>query len=167
MIVTSGYGIRDYGFDVLLKALSRSDELLTTCSVVVCLYNTYDERYLVEIEELVSKLPNAIICRDLTAAEFSLVVSASDVYVRATIRDGDAVAIREAAHYGKSVIASDCVVRPHGCQLFRTGDAESLAEALRLVLRDPRAGIVATDGNVNERYIDLYRRCLDSCRGQM
>ena len=50
--------------------------------------------------------------------------------MRATDRDGDAVAIREASYFGKTVIASDCVERPSGTILFRTGDAESLAGAL-------------------------------------
>jgi glycosyltransferase involved in cell wall biosynthesis len=167
LLVSSGYGIRDYGFDVILNALSRSEELQAGCSVAICLYNTYDEDYVGELEESASRLPGVTIFRDLSAAEFGSLLAVADVYVRATNRDGDAVAIREAAHYGKPVVASDCVVRPDGCRMFRTGAPESLAEALRAVLSDARVGIVATDGKVTDRYIDLYRRCLDGPRRQM
>jgi glycosyltransferase involved in cell wall biosynthesis len=146
--------------------LSRSEELQAGCSVAICLYNTYDDNYVGELEESASRLPGVTIFRDLSAAEFGSLLALADAYVRATNRDGDAVAIREAAHYGKPVVASDCVVRPDGCRLFRTGDPESLSEALRAVLRDAGAGIVATDGKVTDRYIDLYRRCLDGPRRQ-
>jgi glycosyltransferase involved in cell wall biosynthesis len=166
LLVSSGYGIRDYGFDVILNALSRSQELQAGCSVAICLYNTYDEDYVGELEESASRLPGVTIFRDLSAAEFGSLLAVADAYVRATNRDGDAVAIREAAHYGKPVVASDCVVRPDGCRLFRTGDPESLTEALRAILSDARAGIVATDAKVADRYLDLYRRCLDGRRRQ-
>jgi glycosyltransferase involved in cell wall biosynthesis len=156
-LVTSGYGIRDYGFEVLIQALSQHEELRSTCALTLCLYNTYDESYVREIEQLMAKLPHARMHRDLTPAAFSRVLSEADIYVRATTRDGDAVAIREAAHYKKAIVASDCVIRPEGCQIFRTGDPDALADALISVMNDPQAGRVRGDDDVRSRYLNLYR----------
>ncbi|MCL4779480.1 MAG: glycosyltransferase family 4 protein [Gammaproteobacteria bacterium] len=160
LLVTSGYGIRDYGFDVLIKALLNHGQLGTDCTLALCLYNTYDETYVSELEQLLAKLPHARIYRDLTPAAFSKMLSGADIYVRATTRDGDAVAIREAAHYKKAIVASDCVVRPPGCQVFRTGDPDALADALTAVMSDPQAGRVRGDEDVRARYLSLYRRVI-------
>ncbi len=60
----------------------------------------------------------------------------ADVYVRATLDDGDAVSVREALHLGKPVVASDAVGRPTGCLTFRTADADDLARVLLEVAAD-------------------------------
>lgn len=46
----------------------------------------------------------------------------SDIFVRATLSDGDAISLREALSSGVPSLASDAVARPPGCVTFRTGD---------------------------------------------
>lgn len=162
VIVSSGYAIREYGFEVLLGVLAECEELGAGYSVALCLYNTYDDDYLRELEALIEKVSCVRVFRDLSPAEFSAVLSSADLYVRATRRDGDAVAIREAAHYGKPVLASDCVVRPTGCRIFHTDDHGSLGEALRAELHAPPVGVEAQGDDTKMRYLNLYQRC----RGQ-
>lgn len=54
-----------------------------------------------------------------------------NVYLRATVTDGDSVSVREALHFGLTVIATDLPGRPEGCKTYPKGDR---AELLRLCL---------------------------------
>lgn len=53
-----------------------------------------------------------------------------DGMIRATSTDGDAISIKEALYLGKDVIATDCVDRPKGVNLFKYDDSTSLLNAL-------------------------------------
>jgi glycosyltransferase involved in cell wall biosynthesis len=50
----------------------------------------------------------------------------SDLFVRPTNTDGDAVSIREALHFGVPTLASDVSPRPQGTVLFRNRDVDDL-----------------------------------------
>jgi glycosyltransferase involved in cell wall biosynthesis len=156
-LVASGYGMPHYGFHVILDALER-DPVEARTGLIVCAYNSYDERYMAELAA--RRNVACRIVRDLDPAEFAWILQRCDAYVRATDRDGDAVAIREAAYFGKAVIASDCVERPAGTLLFRTGDAGSLGSALE-TLRHGGAARVRDDGAAGlAALLEVYREAL-------
>jgi len=50
------------------------------------------------------------------------ILKISDIFIRSSITDGDANAIREALYLNKIVIASNCVQRPSECLLYKTLD---------------------------------------------
>lgn len=58
------------------------------------------------------------------------VIRDSDVFVRPTTADGDAISIREALSLGVRCVASDVSVRPEGVRIFRGGDVEGLVKAV-------------------------------------
>jgi glycogen synthase len=154
LVVTSGYGVAHYGFTTLLDALDRSSAAL---GAAFFLYNTFDEDY---VEGILRRAASSsrVVLRNCSAAEFAGALKLADVYVRATDRDGDAVAIREAAALGARIVASDAVRRPPGCELFTTGDAESLTAALERIWTDERAGRVTIDtGATSDAILGLYR----------
>ncbi len=151
VVVLSGYGLPLYGFHTLIDAVKSDRELVQGYSVVVCLYNTYDEEYVQNLKQSLEDLPSALLFRDLNPREFATVLGNADIYVRPTDRDGDAVAIREALWMGKSVIASDCVERPEGVTVFRTGDVADLREKLIAQRRSESADSRSSD----------YRRIAD------
>lgn len=134
ILVTSGYGQEHYGYHHIAAALEVLGEKTRGMNLVVCLYNSYDERYLEIIERRLSSIINLTIFKDLWPDEFSYILSKSDVYIRATDRDGDSVAIREAAYFGKKVVASSAVNRPDGAILFKLGDPGDLAGAINKAL---------------------------------
>jgi glycogen synthase len=68
------------------------------------------------------------------------VLETSDVFVRPTRADGDAVTVREALALGCRVVASDVGHRPPGCLLFPTGDAVALAARLVEAARPAPSG---------------------------
>lgn len=65
---------------------------------------------------------------------FVKLVERSDLVVRATNTDGDALTIREALYLGKPVIASDVVQRPEGTILFENRNPEDLFEKINETL---------------------------------
>lgn len=64
------------------------------------------------------------------------VVARSQVFLRPTRTDGDAVSVREALGLGIPVLASDAAPRPAGTVLHRAGDGRQLAEQIEGVLAD-------------------------------
>jgi glycogen(starch) synthase len=65
---------------------------------------------------------------------------ASDVTVRSTFVDGDAITVREALAFGVPVVASDTDFRPEGVTIFRRGDVSDLVAKLDQVLARPVGG---------------------------
>jgi glycosyltransferase involved in cell wall biosynthesis len=50
--------------------------------------------------------------------DFVNIIQISDVLIRATLKDGDSISIKEALYFGKVVFATDCVDRPEGVITF-------------------------------------------------
>jgi glycosyltransferase involved in cell wall biosynthesis len=123
----------EYGFDVLLAALARlkRDHPGLGCLVMgsgeeeAAARRTVRERGMAEWVLLTGDLPHAL-CRTLIAR--------SDVFVRPTLADGDALSVREALALGVPVVASDAAGRPPGTVLFPRGDAAALAARVDEVL---------------------------------
>ncbi|MDR2149058.1 MAG: glycosyltransferase [Tannerella sp.] len=61
---------------------------------------------------------------------FINILKISNVFVRATTSDGDSLSVREALYLNIKVIASDCVDRPKGCLIYKTGNEESFINCL-------------------------------------
>ncbi len=61
---------------------------------------------------------------------FVQLIQQSDIVIRPTNTDGDALTVREGLFLGKAVIASDVVMRPEGTKLFSNRNANSLAEMI-------------------------------------
>ena len=69
---------------------------------------------------------------------FVNLVAESDIVLRPTNTDGDALTIREGLFLGKTVLASDVVSRPEGTVLFKTRDKQDLFEKLILAIHNVR-----------------------------
>jgi glycosyltransferase involved in cell wall biosynthesis len=70
----------------------------------------------------------------LGGCNFAPVLAASDLFLRPTNTDGDALSIREAIHLNVPVLASNCVIRPEGTRLFRNRDIDDLERVTREML---------------------------------
>ena len=158
-IVSSGYGQRYYGFDVLIDALSGPD-LRDRVNLVVVMYGSIDSSYRERIRAKLCGLSSTLFLQDLNAAEFHTVLSRSDIYVRATDRDGDSLAVREALACRVVTVASDCVFRPDGVHLFRSGSAAALTRVLQTIVDGEIAPVTTDIGNVEywSPIRDLYVR---------
>lgn len=65
-------------------------------------------------------------------------IERSDLFVRPTLFDGDAISVREALALGVPTVASDVGFRPPGTRLFKPGDVADLALQIDRALREDR-----------------------------
>ena len=68
----------------------------------------------------------------LSEIDFSFidVIKLSDCLIRSTTTDGDSLSIHEAFFLKKNVIASDCVIRPDHCILYKNNDFKHLKKKI-------------------------------------
>jgi len=75
-----------------------------------------------------------LLCGDVPHKVALQAISRSDVMLRTTLYDGDAVSVREALYFGTPVIASDNGMRPPGVRLVPSADLDALSDAIREAL---------------------------------
>jgi len=154
LVTTSGFLMPLYNFDVLLDILPQLDA--ARYHFCFAFYGQTDPAYEARILRRLGKFANVTILRDQPSDVFLGLLAASDLYVRTTVTDGDALTIREALDLGIEVFATDCVQRPAACRLFRHDDAASLL-ALFAQPRAPRSRAQAAGGISNvQRVLELY-----------
>lgn len=158
LLLTSGYGTKQYGFELVLEAVERVQKQGINTGLVIVIYSKFDKSYLKSIAQQTSRVRNVVILENLTPEEFSMLQTMCDIYIRATLTDGDAVAIREAAMSGCRIAASDCVPRPKGCALFSSGSSDSLALTLQYMFVQHEYGRLVEDRSRDrtEEIISLY-----------
>jgi glycosyltransferase involved in cell wall biosynthesis len=149
LVLTSGYLTPLYNYDVLIDCIEELAE--EDFHIVFAFYHTVDENYSTHILKRLSQFKNITILRDKTPEVFVSIMSVVDVYVRSTLTDGDAVAIREALAYGKIVLASDCVERPKEAHLF--SDNKALLDLLVQI----SANTLPTQASSTESYFDAIK----------
>ncbi|MDC4227939.1 MAG: glycosyltransferase [Candidatus Manganitrophus sp.] len=69
----------------------------------------------------------------------------SDLFVRPTLFDGDAISVREALALGVPTVASDVGFRPHGTRRFKPGDIADLALQIDRALQEDRPSAAAEE----------------------
>ena len=86
-------------------------------------------------------------------------ISRSDLMLRTTLFDGDAVSVREALHLGTPVIASDNGMRPAGVRLIPKSNLSALLRAIEETLAQPSRS--QADRGIDESNVqavfDFYR----------
>jgi glycogen(starch) synthase len=116
-----------------------------------------------------------LMCGDLPHAATLQAIARSDLMLRTTFYDGDAISVREALHLGTPVIATDNGMRPVGVRLIPHGDLSALCLAIEEALAEPspdRRPMTAPDERNVDAVLDLYRelvpsRCPTETNGQV
>ncbi len=127
-----------YGLDQLVELAARLKPDLPEVGIVVCFWDHVpeDEAYLARLTRRAETLGvSGHVLFNTKKGAFVPVLEVSDVFVRPTNTDGDAVSIREALYLGVPTVASDAVERPPGTTLFRTRDLDDLEAKVRSLLR--------------------------------
>lgn len=86
---------------------------------------------------------------------FYKLMKLSDVMLRPTATDGDALSVKEGLYLDKKVVATNRVDRPEGVLLFEYNNADSLAKALRA---DKLTNHSLRDEKVVESLRTIYKR---------
>ncbi|MGE5406179.1 MAG: hypothetical protein ACM3NR_00595 [Methanosarcina sp.] len=93
---------------------------------------------------------------------FVRLITRSDIILRPTNTDGDALTIREAIHLGKPVIASDIIPRPAETILFRTRDHDDLERQLVATIRKRIPTDMLTTRDLTKDYRMFYSGLIES-----
>lgn len=150
-----------YGLETLLNAFFLIDTPVTLILLIPQLLKHQEDKIKLDISEKSNNLNKPrihIISR--TDIEGWKVIAKSNLFVRPTITDGDALSIREALFYGVPVVTSDCTVRPQGVTLFKTGDHFDLAEKIMDKVSNIQSqNIPPPKMNINpaKNFIDIYK----------
>ncbi len=125
-----------YGLDMCIEAMKSlgRDYFL----IFVIAENPDHQDYVQRYKMLVSDYhleDNILIYENSTS--FVRLIMESDIVLRTTNTDGDAISVREAICLGKQVVASDVVRRPEGVILFRTRDVADLVVKIKSAVLSP------------------------------
>ena len=123
----------EYGFELLVDAIER---LRSRHRQIGCLVMGDGEQRQAAAELLDRRgLTEAVfLAGDVGHALCISLISQSDVFVRTTYQDGDAISVREALTAGVPVVASNVGTRPSGVALFEAGHLDGLLRALNAYL---------------------------------
>lgn len=154
---------RDYGAEELFGAFARLRARHDDVALAVYGPGTESD----ETRRLAESLGAAPVLRlgQIEREEALALMAASDVFVRPTRVDGDAVSVREAMALGRPVAASRAGARPPGVHLCAPADPEDLARAIEAAFEEAERGVEAlpaqsTDGieTILRTYGDLLGR---------
>jgi len=147
-----------YGEDLLLEAFARARRREPRAGLVVFGRGSLDGS-----SARVGLSGGVLAAGELAHPQALGVVARSDVFVRPTLADGDALSVREALSLGRAVVASAVVERPPGCVLFRGGDPSALVAAMLHAARVPPTpiGRWAPVRDAFEQLLDVYRVAAD------
>jgi len=164
LALVAGFVREYYGFHSVLDALEILEKKGIQLGVVFVFYTTSNPEYEATLRNRISSMTNVLILTELTPDIFCEIIKISDIFIRPTYMDGDSVSLREAAYFGKQIIASDCVDRPTDCVLFKTKDSDSLSEKIMAVIEDETLGQVSEKmGRNGEKIFELYNELLSRC----
>ena len=149
-----------YGLDMCIDAVEkRIDKGTAQIFLIFVVADTLKnapllQKYKKEIEA--RNLQNHILIWE-GGLSFIRLIQQSDVVLRTTNTDGDALTIRESLFFNKPIIASDVVSRPEGTIIFKTRNLDSLVEAIAKTLKGNTHGkSTITVPNYKQIYTDIY-----------
>lgn len=162
-------GIHIYSFDLLAPLLERLRESYPNLGLVTVISGRAPDN---DHREEIFRLRREKGLEDrwlILEQPFSAAAlyAKSDLFLRATVSDGDSISVRECLSLGVPVVASDCVARPEGCFVFQSRDLNSLLSTVCRVLSQAsdRAG---SSRRVSDHTVaileSIYRRILDEAQ---
>lgn len=156
---------QEYGFELLLEALAR---LRPRHSGLGCLVMGSGERRKEAQQQLQRRglEDNILLLGDVPHDLCLTLISLSDLFVRPSFKDGDALSVREALRLGVPVVASDVSTRPPGTLLFQTGNAEDLAAKIEQGLAQPHPAPQPSGSDDMRSLFEIYSR-FSSGRGEL
>ena len=164
LITSAVYLEKEYGTELLVEACRRLARKYPSLGCLIMGSGSREEAIRQEIER--GDLQDRIFLLGNVPHEVCLsIMEKSDLFVRPTFFDGDAISVREGLALGVPTVASNVGHRPEGVFLFEAGDAGDLARQIENGLRERRASRGADGREQNQVLIQgIYEKV---CRGAL
>ena len=129
-------GVDLYGLDMCVELVYALKKNYPDIGLVFCLPVIGNLEYFKKLKQRMEHkgILNNILFITEPLPEVYPIWRESDIFVRATCTDGDALSIREAMYFKIPVVTSDIVPRPEGVVLFKNRDAQDFIEKTKDVL---------------------------------
>jgi glycosyltransferase involved in cell wall biosynthesis len=126
-----------YGIDMCIELCAALKSIYAGVGLVFLLPSIRDHEYFHELKRRISRQGiERNFFFQTKPCQFYPVLMKSDVFVRPTSVDGDAVSLREALYFKIPSVASDAVARPEDTVLFGNRDTNDFILKVREVLAD-------------------------------
>jgi len=127
-----------YGFDMSIELIKQLKTKYPKIGLVISLPCVHNPEYYATLANRVTRygLSENVLFYTKPMEEAYPLWKVSDIYLRPTSTDGDAVAVRESLSLGTPVVASDIVSRPAGVNLFHHRDQSAFFETVSAVLQN-------------------------------
>jgi glycosyltransferase involved in cell wall biosynthesis len=130
-------GIDVYGIDLCIDLCANLRELSPHHGFIFCIANVTNHDYLNELRRRIIEKRIADNFLFVTRSyAFYPFLTKSDLFVRPTSTDGEAISVREALYFKIPTIASDAAQRPKGTIEFANRNLDDLIAKVAEVLRD-------------------------------
>lgn len=111
-----------------------------------------------DLERLIQEVPwgdHVLLCGDVPHEQTLAAIATSNVVLRTTLYDGDAISVREALDAGTPVVATDNGMRPMGVHLVPVEDSSALEQAIFSVLSESAEVAAASNRSSSDAVEDL------------
>jgi glycosyltransferase involved in cell wall biosynthesis len=106
---------------------------------------------------------HVLLCGDVPHGVTLRAIAESDLMLRTTLYDGDAVSVREAIHLGLPVIASDNRMRPAGVHLIPAQNLMALLAKVGELLNSPAAKTPdSAEADNIQAVLDIYEQLINT-----
>jgi glycosyltransferase involved in cell wall biosynthesis len=139
-----------YGLDLILEAARRFKSEGVNAGFVFVISSTNGDISISEYQQYIERhqlSDNVLLI--LSSVSFPNLILQSDIIVRPTNTDGDALTIREALFFNKPTVASDVTGRPAGTILFKNRNLDSFINELKCAMED-----INKKENIQQSYSD-------------
>lgn len=153
-----------YGIDMCIKLCADLQPDFPNLGFVFCLPDIGDEQYFEKMKlELNQRGLNEHFLFVNETIEYYPILSRSDLFIRPTNTDGDAISIREALSLGIPVICSDIVSRPEVTIRFKTRNSTDLFKKSQhfLLSQLTQQKSARTNLDNNQSQVDNLQKILD------
>lgn len=155
-----------YGLDLCIDACSILRNDFPKVGFIFCLPQIGDYSYFEKMNNRIKEknLKNNFMIYT-KIGEMIPILKMSDIFIRPTNTDGDAISIREALSFTIPVIASDIVQRPKSVVLFKNRNLDDFVEKIKNIINDYENYKKLTISNENENnftnILDIYQKILN------
>ena len=147
-----------YGLDLCISAAKKNKEKGIKAATIFVVSDGSGAIKTAQYKKMINEfeLESCFLIWEAPLSFIKLIIH-TDIVLRPTNTDGDALTVREGLFLGKPVVASDVVIRPEGTKLFKTRDAGSLAETIAEVLNDDQQSVMDNQRSGVTHYLEYYK----------